>query len=122
MVKLTKQPKSWKAMRRQRAALVAPQIRFMSDADKRRQERELDWGQGPRPKKGEKDGLCNRTACQRPLEGKRQYYMRDYGTTDGRLYYCEPCERDFSHWDRIDRPGEPLRCTLDETTANGAAR
>ena len=77
---------------------------------------------GLMPDKGKKDGSCNRTACQRPLRGKRQYYMRDYMVQDGRLYYCEPCEREFTRWDRIDRPGEELRCTLDPTTADGAAQ
>lgn len=78
---------------------------------------ERDWGRSQlNPDKGQKDGSCNRTACQAPLAGRPQYYMRDYGTTDGRLYYCEPCAIDFTHWDRIDRPGQPFRCTFDETT------
>jgi hypothetical protein len=66
------------------------------------------------PDKGLKDGSCNRTACQMPLAGKPQFWMKNYVVENGRLYYCAKCARDFAYWDRIDRPGEPLRCTPDE--------
>jgi len=68
---------------------------------------------GLMPDKGEKNGSCNRTACQMPLAGKPQFWMKNH-STGGRLYYCGPCEVEFSKWDRIDRPGEPMRCTPDE--------
>jgi hypothetical protein len=67
---------------------------------------------GPQmPDKGEKDGSCNVTACQMPLAGKPQFWMKNH-MTGGRLYYCGRCERRFSDWDREIR--EPLRCTPDE--------
>ena len=66
------------------------------------------------PDKGKKNGSCNRTACQVPLTGQPQFWMQDYTITNGRLYYCARCEIEFSKWDRIDRPGAPLRCTPDE--------
>lgn len=69
---------------------------------------------GTMPDKGKKDGSCNRSACQMPLLGKPQFWMKDYTITNGRLYYCRECEHEFSKWDRVDRPGEPLRCTPDE--------
>lgn len=68
------------------------------------------------PDKGMKDGSCNRTACQRPLKGRVQYYMTTPFTAGEKLYYCRDCADSFAHWDRIDRPGEPLRCTLDPDT------
>lgn len=72
------------------------------------------------PDKGHRDGSCNRTACQRPLAGQVQFWMVDYGKAGGRLYYCAECEREFTRWDKIDRPGQPLRCSPDE--ANGIRR
>jgi hypothetical protein len=66
--------------------------------------------------KGEKDGSCNRTACQAPLKGERQYYMREDFNPNGRVYYCETCADMFGAADRRFNPGEPLRCTLDRTT------
>ena len=67
---------------------------------------------GPaKPDKGKQDGSCNRTACQMPLAGGRQYFMRDPMTTGGRLHYCGKCADDFTKWDRIDSPGQPYRCT-----------
>lgn len=62
------------------------------------------------PDKGKQDGSCNRTACQMPLAGERQYFMRDHSTTGGRLHYCGKCADDFTKWDRIDSPGQPFRC------------
>lgn len=68
---------------------------------------------GTMPDKGLKDGSCNRSACQMPLKGRIQYSMDSYGSTaDGKFYYCADCEKQFTHWDKIDRPGQPLRCTL----------
>lgn len=72
------------------------------------------------PDKGKRDGRCNRTACQRPLAGKPQFYMDGIFTAGPRLYYCGDCEHEFTKWDRIDRPGEPLRCKPDE--GNGLRR
>jgi hypothetical protein len=72
-----------------------------------------DWGRADlTPGKGKKDGNCNRTACQAPLKGGEQWYMRDYGTTNGRLYYCGRCARQFNDSDRQFK--EPQRCTFDE--------
>lgn len=66
------------------------------------------------PDKGQKNGSCNRTACQMPLAGQPQFWMVNHMVHNGRYYYCGKCERAFSKWDHIDRPGEPLRCTPDE--------
>ncbi|WCS27978.1 hypothetical protein LOK46_14475 [Methylobacterium sp. NMS14P] len=64
-----------------------------------------------KPEKGRKDGSCNRTACQAPLKGKRQWTMVDHSVVDGRLYYCARCAWDFNAWDR--EIGVTLRCTPD---------
>jgi hypothetical protein len=60
--------------------------------------------------KGQKDGSCNRTACQLPLAGREQWAMRDFMVRDGKLYYCADCAMKFHEADR--QFGEPLRCTL----------
>lgn len=60
------------------------------------------------PDKGLQDGSCNRTACQMPLAGKRQFFMRDY-LTGGRLHYCGDCGDLFDADDR--KFGDPRRCT-----------
>jgi hypothetical protein len=74
-----------------------------------------DWGRSSiAPGKGKRDGNCNRTACQAPLKGREQWYMRDYGTDNGRLYYCGRCAVDFNASDR--RYNEPQRCTFDDET------
>lgn len=64
------------------------------------------------PDKGMKDGSCNRSACQAPLKGEPQFWMKNHRVTNGRLYYCANCERLFTKSDREFR--EPLRCTPDE--------
>lgn len=66
------------------------------------------------PDKGKKDGRCNVTACQAPLAGTMQGWMKNYMVKDGRLYYCEKCCHAFNDWDR--RSGDPRRITWDETT------
>lgn len=63
------------------------------------------------PDKGKKDGSCNRTACQMPLKGEPQFWMKDH-MTGGRQYYCRNCRRLFDEADHQFR--EPLRCTADE--------
>lgn len=66
---------------------------------------------GPnRSNKGEKNGACNRAACQLPLLGAPQFWIKNH-TTGGRLYYCGKCANLFAEADR--RFGEPLRCTPD---------
>lgn len=67
-----------------------------------------------KPDKGEKDGSCNFTHCQRPLLGTVQYYMDGNFTGRGRLYYCRHCAEDCIRWD--NKIGDPVRCTLDEDT------
>lgn len=64
--------------------------------------------------KGEKDGLCNRTACQRPLAGHPQWYMIHH-STKAKVFYCQPCAFQFNDWD--DRCGEPRRCTREPAEA-----
>lgn len=60
--------------------------------------------------KGQRDGSCNRTACQVPLKGQTQFWMKNYGTEGGRLHYCADCADKF---DQADRDmGQPRRCTL----------
>ena len=61
------------------------------------------------PDKGRQDGSCNRTACQMPLKGKTQFFMRDYLVEGGRLHYCADCARLFDESDR--QFGDPRRCT-----------
>jgi hypothetical protein len=65
------------------------------------------------PDKGHKDGSCNRSACQLPLAGARQWWMKDH-MTGGRLYYCDGCAHKFNQADREFR--DPQRCTLEEGT------
>ncbi len=48
------------------------------------------------PDKGQKNGSCNVTACQMPLAGRPQFYMKDFGR---RNYYCPSCERKMTEWD-----------------------
>ena len=60
------------------------------------------------PDKGLQDGSCNRTACQMPLAGQRQFFMRDH-MTGGRLHYCAACAEKFDEADAQFR--EPRRCT-----------
>jgi len=74
----------------------------------------LTWGGYEiKPGKGKRDGNCNRTACQAPLEGEEQWTMRDHETlVEGkRLYYCGICARDFNNHDV--RMGWEPRCTLE---------
>jgi hypothetical protein len=67
---------------------------------------------GPKmPDKGQKDGSCNRGACQLPLAGRQQWTMKDH-VTGGKLYYCADCAHKFNESDR--EFGEPLRCTMEE--------
>lgn len=59
--------------------------------------------------KGEKNGLCNRTACQAP---GATYY--NHST---RKYYCEPCANEINRVNRADALrmfGHDL-CTLNES-------
>lgn len=80
-----------------------------------RDKRRRNLAEGYKETKGLKDGHCNRRACQAPLAGTRQFYMRDHETfTDGRLYYCDDCAAQFDMADRRMMNG--LRCTLDEAT------
>lgn len=60
------------------------------------------------PDKGEKDGSCNRTACQRPLADEFEHQFMSGNFTGGpRLYYCSRCARDFDEWDY--RSGDAVR-------------
>lgn len=61
------------------------------------------------PDKGKLDGSCNRSACQMPLKGKPQFWMKDYMVASGRLHYCAECAAKFDEADR--QFGEPRRCT-----------
>lgn len=67
-----------------------------------------------KPDKGKKDGSCNVTACQAPLAGTMQGWMRDHTVQNGRFYYCERCCRRFNEYD--DSIREQRRITWDETT------
>lgn len=66
-----------------------------------------------KPGKGKRDGNCNRTACQVPLEGHQQWTMRDHETNvEGkRLYYCGECASMFNAFD-LSQGYEP-RCRLE---------
>lgn len=78
------------------------------------------------PDKGMKDGSCNRTACQMPLKGKRQFWMKNLMVHEGRNYYCADCARLFDEQDASDltrgfhKPGDygfhanGYRCAPDE--------
>lgn len=117
--RITKPAKSWKAMREQRRVVTRSAARGIPASPATRTtasaEGTYDWGRSDTtPAKGKRDGNCNRTACQAPLKGREQWYMRDYGTTNGRLYYCGRCARDFNASDR--KFNEPQRCTFDDET------
>lgn len=68
------------------------------------------------PDKGQKDGSCNRTACQRPLKDELEHQFMDGIFTGGpRLYYCAGCAREFDRWDfrsgdRVRIKREPKVC------------
>ena len=58
--------------------------------------------------KGQKNGSCNLTACQRPLKDELQHQFIEGNFTGGpRLYYCSKCARDFEDWDY--RSGDRVR-------------
>ena len=63
----------------------------------------------PLADKGEKDGSCNRTACQMPLKGQEQWFMSEHLTGGRQLFYCAECARKFHEADR--HFGNQLRCT-----------
>ena len=67
------------------------------------------------PDKGQKDGSCNRTACQRPLKGHPQWTMRDH-MTGGKLYYCQSCAFKFNDYDDSIRVSR--RCVREEPQAS----
>lgn len=60
--------------------------------------------------KGLKDGHCNRDLCQASLSGKPQAHTADTetGFSDGRLYYCAACAKQFDAVD--DRLENSRRC------------
>jgi hypothetical protein len=64
------------------------------------------------PKKGERDGLCNRRACQAPLAGQEQWVMGPPFTSGEKLHYCAKCAQQFIEDDR--KFGDPIRVTLVE--------
>lgn len=71
------------------------------------------------PLKGKKNGRCNRTACQAPLEDDANWSMHDY-MTGGRLYYCTPCARRFTEADLQFR--EPIRCSIIDADASASTQ
>jgi hypothetical protein len=75
-----------------------------------------DYPRGLHPLKGKKDGRCNRTACQKPLAGKTQFFRREHGYDDLKLYYCATCALDFNAYDH--RMGWPPRCERVEESAD----
>ncbi len=75
------------------------------------EKRKRNLAQDYQETKGLLDGHCNRSACQRPLEGQPQWWMTDHESfTDEKLYYCDRCAMDFNRWDR--QIGAPVRCTM----------
>lgn len=81
-----------------------------------RNKRQRNIADGYKETKGLQNGHCNRRACQAPLstpDGRPlpQSYMRDHETaSDGKLFYCLPCTRQFDEADA--RFGDPRRCTV----------
>jgi hypothetical protein len=78
----------------------------------------LVHGYGPRfntigglhPLKGKRNGRCNRTSCQTPLEHEAQHqWMGGIYTGGPHLYYCARCSGELDKWDRIDNPQGPRR-------------
>ena len=69
-------------------------------------------GEPNREDKGQRDGSCNRTACQDNLAGFERWSMRNYMYDEGvnRLFYCRTCAVDFNRSDRYY--GEPERCSI----------
>lgn len=60
--------------------------------------------------KGAANGLCNRTACQRPLSDEPIHQFMDGNFTGGpRLHYCSECAADFDKWDH--QSGRVVRIT-----------
>ena len=71
-----------------------------------------------KPDKGLMNGSCNRTACQAPLAHEPVHQFMDGNFTGrGRLFYCRACSWEFDKWDRIDRPGEPMRIEREPKSA-----
>jgi hypothetical protein len=106
------------AERKAAAAPPIPQkpVSALPKWDKKSGEEYNGYVHAPKADKGQKDGSCNRTACQAPLKGEPQYYMRADFNPNGRVYYCEVCADLFTASDRRFNPGEPPRCTLDRDT------
>lgn len=60
------------------------------------------------PDKGQRDGHCNRSRCQAPLQGRRQFVMDGDYTGGPPRFYCAACADAFNKHDRQMR--QPLRC------------
>ena len=68
--------------------------------------------------KGEKDGSCNRTACQAPLADEEEHQFMSGRFTGGpRLYYCARCARDFDKWDH--HSGDAVRIQREPKVCEG---
>lgn len=79
------------------------------------------------PDKGDKDGRCNFTACQRPIganpllsEPRPQYIMRPpFVHFESGVFYCEPCALDCIAFD--ERVGDRVRMSLFEEDGDAEA-
>lgn len=72
------------------------------------------------PDKGQKDGSCNRTACQMPLAAEPAHQFMDGNFTGrGRLYYCAKCAADFDDWDY--RSGDRVRIAREPKQSDASA-
>ncbi|MCP1540107.1 hypothetical protein [Methylorubrum extorquens] len=60
--------------------------------------------------KGQKDGNCNRTACQAPLRGRKQWRMKAVGFENLFHHYCDTCANLFNSYDRSQ--GKAPRCEV----------
>ena len=79
-----------------------------------REKRKRNLADGYKETKGLKDGHCNRYACQAPLAGQPQSWMRDHETqTDSKLYYCLKCTMAFNESAMRFQPDMPRRCTME---------
>lgn len=69
---------------------------------------QVEFYSGPdKPDKGQRDGSCNRSACQKPLEPEIQHcWMDDPTVVGGRRYYCCQCSDKFQLVDL--RNGHPF--------------
>jgi len=69
-----------------------------------------------KPDKGDRDGSCNRSSCQRSLKDLPRFSMRGYNH-EQRIYYCPDCAELLNEFDVGS--GTHPRCTITEADQDG---